>query len=70
MQIFYTGVDNGDGSIGVEFYNSRECIEFLELNLPESYRGEGGGSFECDNFSLVVGNFDDAIEQVKGMLDD
>ncbi len=48
MKLYYTGVDNGDGSIGVEFFDSQECIDLLEETDPERYRGEGGGWFETE----------------------
>lgn len=44
-KIFYTGVDHGDGSIGIRFYESQACIDLLEEEIPEDYCGEGGGSF-------------------------
>ena len=50
MNIYYTGVDNGDGSLGVVFFDSKEAIEYLEEFNPETYRGEGGGQFTCEAF--------------------
>lgn len=65
MRIYYTGVDQGDGSLSVEFYDSQEAIDYLESEVPEYYRGEGGGYFDCDNFSDFVYSLDDAIKSVK-----
>lgn len=50
MRIYYTGTDGGDGSIGVKFFSEDGLIEKLEEADPETYRGEGGGSFECSDF--------------------
>lgn len=47
MIIYYTGVDNGDGSLGVEFFDCRKAIDLLEQYDCERYRGEGGGQFAC-----------------------
>lgn len=44
-RIYYTGTDMGDGSLGVAFFESRECVELMEEHDPATYRGEGGGSF-------------------------
>lgn len=47
--IYYTGTNGGDGSIGVSFYESQECIDLLEEHDPETYgQGEGGGEFEVE----------------------
>ena len=54
-RIWYTGTDGGDGSLGVSFYESRECIEKLEEHAPETYRGEGGRSFEVPEGTEIVG---------------
>ncbi len=45
LKIYYTGVDQGDGSLGVEFFLDYHLIELLEEAEPEAYRGEGGGCF-------------------------
>lgn len=58
-RIYYTAVDNGDGSLGVEFFESQECINLLEDNYPEYYRGEGGGYFD------VEGSFDKHIISIR-----
>lgn len=55
MRIYYTTVNQFDGSYGVQFFDSQECIDILEDCDSDAYScGEGGGSFECDNFSLEV----------------
>ena len=63
MIVYYTGTDNGDGSLGVSFFDSREAIEYLEEFDPETYRGEGGGQFECDNFSKKLRTLEDARQE-------
>ena len=66
MRIYYTGVDAGDGSIGVEFFNSPECITLLEDAMPEYYRGEGGGSFEVGYFNGInVETLQDVRARIK-----
>jgi hypothetical protein len=66
--IFFTGVDGGDGSISVAFYDSQECIDLLEEHDPESHRGEGGGSFTV--IGEVEGLNIETIEDVKEYLRD
>ena len=63
MRIYYTAVDNGDGSLGVEFFESQECINRLEDTLPEYYRGEGGGYF--DVFEIPIKMRLQTIEDVE-----
>lgn len=60
MRIYYTGVDNGDGTLGVEFFDAKETIEMLEEHDFERYRGEGGFYFDCDTFSGRVTTYEDA----------
>lgn len=55
MRIYYTGTDQGDGSIGVEFFDSAEAIEQREEDDPETYRGEGGWSFEVPDGTVITG---------------
>lgn len=44
MRYYFTTRDNGDGSSSVEFFESREAIQFAEEHWPEEYgSGEGGG---------------------------
>jgi hypothetical protein len=66
--IWYTGTDGGDGSVGVSFYESRECIRLLEEYMPEYYRGEGGSYFtvegECD---IVPETMEDVIQEIIDM---
>lgn len=65
--IYYTGTDGGDGSVGVGFYESQECIDLLEEKMPEYYRGEGGGSFtvEGEITGITVETLDEVKEQIR-----
>jgi hypothetical protein len=63
--IYYTGVDGGDGSISVEFFESQECIDLLEEAIPEYYRGEGGNSFTVTGETdLEVTTLEEVKEQI------
>lgn len=55
MRIYFTGTDGGDGSVGVEFFDSAEQIEQLEEDDPETYRGEGGDWFEVPDGTIITG---------------
>jgi hypothetical protein len=66
--IYYTGSDNGDGSVSVQFYESQECIDLLEEKDPESFRGEGGGCFTVEG--SIVGIDIQTIDDVKQYLYD
>jgi hypothetical protein len=67
--IYYTGVDGGDGSVSVSFYDSQECIDLLEEHDPEYHRGEGGGSFTVTGevTGLNIENIDDVKEYLRDM---
>lgn len=65
MRIFYTAVDCGDGSMSVRFFNNELCIKLLEQHDLKGFRGEGGGYFDCDNFT---GDFDTLEDVVKEIL--
>lgn len=67
--IYYTATDDGDGSLGVSFYDSQEAIDLLEEHDLEGARGEGGGSFTVDgNVSgLHIETIDDVREYLKDM---
>ncbi len=67
-RIFYTTHDNGDGSTGVSFYESQECIKLLEEAIPDMYAsGEGGSSFEVDGmiYGIHVYTLEDVKEEIK-----
>lgn len=67
-KIWYTGIDNGDGSLDVGFYNSQECIELLEKTFPESFRGEGGNYFFVGDYhNLVIASIEDVRNYIKDM---
>lgn len=66
MRIYYTGTDNGDGSIGVRFFDSIECIDKLEEY--EGFRGEGGGSFEVEG--IITGIEIETMAEVDKYLED
>jgi hypothetical protein len=71
VKIYYTGVDTGDGSISVEFFNCQKCIHLLEDYFPEHYRGEGGGSFEVGYFNGVrIQTLQDVEKLIKERFDD
>ena len=49
MKIYWQVTNGSDGSYGVEFFDSYECIEKLtsdEAGLYEHYPSESDGSFE------------------------
>ncbi len=71
-RVFYTGSDGGDGSIGVEFYDSQECIDLLEEALPEDYRGEGGGWFDVEGeiTGINIQTMNDVRQHVSWMTDE
>jgi hypothetical protein len=47
MRIYYITANNGDGSSSTEFYDSRECIDYLtdEDKCLETYMDGDGGSW-------------------------
>jgi hypothetical protein len=55
MKVYFTGTDQGDGSLGVEFFDSQEAIEKLEEEDYETYRGEGGDWFEVPDGTVITG---------------
>lgn len=60
MKVFYINADNGDGSSRTEFYDSKECIDFLcdeETGCDEYWDGDGGswGSFEVPDGTVITG---------------
>lgn len=56
MRVWFTTSNNGDGSSSVEFFDSEECITKLEEKDPEGYAGgEGGGSFEVPDGTVITG---------------
>lgn len=71
MKIYFTGVDNGDGSIGVEFFDCFEAIELLEEVDYERYRGEGGGYFEVDSLptNITILSLEDVKLNIEKLYD-
>lgn len=74
MKVFYTTCNNGDGSSSTEFFESSECITRLEDKDPEGYgQGEGGGSFEVPDGTVIVGieikTMADVDEQLSAMAE-
>jgi hypothetical protein len=66
--IYYAGKNNGDGSIGVEFFESQECIDLLMETDPEAYGGcEGGGFFTTYSgvSDICVVTLDEVKERIK-----
>lgn len=66
--MYYTTVNNGDGSSSVEFFYDRESIELLEEHDPETYSGgEGGGSFQYSGDLVFAYEWlePQTLEQVK-----
>lgn len=60
MKVFYTVVKDGSifhaNSAFVAFFDSEECITKLEEKGAEGYRaGEGGGSFEVPDGTIITG---------------
>lgn len=68
ITIYYTGTDQGDGSLGVEFWESQECIDLLEEYDFEYHRGESGGSFTVDG--TITGIHIQTMEDAKQYLED
>lgn len=64
MRIYYTAMDCGDGSLHVRFFDDQRCIDLLEEHMPETYRGEGGSYFDCDNFSANVDTLKEVLEEI------
>lgn len=64
MKIYYCACDNGDGSMGVEFFDNPKSIELLEEYIPEYYRSDGGSSFEAESFSLEVETLEMTIQNL------
>lgn len=62
MRVYYSAVDHGDGSIGVRFYESQECIDLMEKYDLEGFRGEGGGYFD------VFGEHTIDVQTKEGVL--
>lgn len=57
MRVYFTTCDNGDGSASVCFFDSQECIDFLEdeeNGLEEYWAGEGGSWFEVPDGTEIV----------------
>lgn len=49
MRVYYTTSNNGDGSASVHFFDSKECITYLEDKDPETWgMGEGGSYFDVE----------------------
>jgi hypothetical protein len=66
MRIYYTAVDQGDGSLGVRFYESQECIELMEQYDLEGFRGEGGFFFDVEgSHNIDVKTMDDVVQTLK-----
>ena len=73
ITIWYTATNQGDGSSGVEFWESAECITLLEEHDPETYAaGEGGSSFivEGNITGIYVGTLEEAKEQIGDIEDE
>lgn len=68
-EIFYITASNGDGSFRTEFYDSRECIEFLrdEANGREDYWDGDGVSW--GSFTAPGGILFDAGRTIMTMSD-
>lgn len=67
--VYYTAIDSGDGSLRVEFFDSKECITLLEEYDLEGARGEGGGSFQVEGeiTGLTIGTIEDVREYLTDM---
>ena len=71
MRIWYTGTDNGDGSIGVRFFYDQESIYMLDEFDPETYRGEGGGSFEMPADAVFASGLSiSTLEEVNAEIEE
>lgn len=66
MRIYYTAVDQGDGSMNVEFFDDPNSIRLLEEFIPEYYRGEGGSYFDVDSQPINITI--ETLESVKETL--
>lgn len=68
MRVYFTTQDNGDGSSSVVFFDSQECIDFLEENDPDTYAsGEGGSSFEITGkiVGITIRNLEQTIKDYE-----
>ncbi len=74
MRVYYTTCDGGDGSASVEFYDSQECINYLESDEywdSDSYQaGEGGGWFEVPDGTEVKVNSYHGIRTLADIKED
>lgn len=71
MKIYYIVASNGDGSSRVEFYDSKECIDYLcddKTGSEEYWDGDGGSWGEIEitgevvqgtGYSKIVNNFEE-----------
>lgn len=70
MRVYYTTRDNGDGSSSVDFFDSQQCIDWLEdeeNGREEYWMGEGGGWFEVPDGTEIV--FPSTWVKIKTMND-
>lgn len=72
MRIYYITANNGDGSSRTEFYDSKECIDYLtnyDRCLEDYMDGDGGswGSFEAPGGITFDSQWEkvETIEDVK-----
>ncbi len=63
--MYYTTIDNGDGSSSTRFFESQECIDYLEDVNPEAFgAGEGGSWFEYEGtISIIPETLQEVMEE-------
>ena len=66
--MYYTTIDNGDGSSSTRFFESQECIDYLEDVNPEAFgAGEGGSWFEYEGtISIIPELFKEVWKNILG----
>ena len=69
MRIYYTTCNNGDGSASVRFFESQECIDYLEENDPEGFGSGEGGSY-MDIEGTVTGIEIEKFEDIKSEFEE
>jgi hypothetical protein len=71
MRIYMTTCDGGDGSASIEFYESQECIDWLESDENEDsdyyQMGEGGTWIEVPDGTEV--GFPSSYHRIKTLAE-
>ena len=68
QRIFYTSVDNEDGTLSTEFFYSAKTIDLLKEHYPNRYRDEDAGSFFVPkdfDIGLDIRYYEDVLEEIE-----